>query len=207
MPAFFDGRMVWVMVVWVVDKDFQWVPKKVNEIFKNKIEREGDSERSPNAESQVACIFPWKNEQGKDGVVLIPRLGNCLKVNGNEVFGLKVLENKDEISSQFSTNGKRIWFYFSTESLPMKIYFESDHPTFCIRCKLKIGKGEEVVKCPQCDLIYHESNDKKCWSYDGKCAGCSRSTKMEYSWKPDPVPRVRKKRSLRGPLERGNFPK
>ena len=154
----------------------------------------------------VAFFFPWQEDRGGTQYVLFPVSKPQIKVNGNLIYGMKVLNDQDEIC--FRCPNTYIWFraYFSTESLPMKNSFESDNPTFCIRCKLKIEKREEVVKCPQCRLIYHESNNRRCWSYDEKCSGCSRSTKMEYTWKPDPVPTVRKKRNLRVPLERGNIP-
>jgi hypothetical protein len=108
------------------------------------------------------------------------------KLNGIPPFSLSVIRDKDEISY----NGQRLYF---TEEQVAKIELKQDDSViFCPRCKDVIKQKTEVVRCPGCGLLYHESEeeDKKCWSYDTRCI-CSHTTKFELIWKPPTIaPRI-----------------
>lgn len=102
-----------------------------------------------------------------------------IKLNGITPFSVSVIRDKDEISY----NGQRLYF---TEEQVAKIELKQDESViFCPRCKDVIEPNTEVVRCPGCGLLYHESEKegKNCWSYDSRCI-CGHSTKFELSWKP-----------------------
>jgi len=102
------------------------------------------------------------------------------KLNGISPFSLSVIRDRDEISY----NGQRLYF---TEEQVAKIELKQDDSViFCPRCKDIIKPKTEVVRCPGCGLLYHESQKSNCWSYDTQCI-CGHATKFELSWKPPTI--------------------
>ncbi|KYK22071.1 hypothetical protein AYK24_02780 [Thermoplasmatales archaeon SG8-52-4] len=142
--------------------------------------------------SSVRKIFAYlvsprgMNDSQILSMLTINNTDTIFKLNGISPFSLSVIRDKDEISY----NGQRLYF---TEEQVAKIELkQNDTVIFCPRCKDLIKKMTEVVRCPACGLLYHESQKeaKNCWSYDSRCI-CGHPTKFELSWKPPTIgPRI-----------------
>jgi hypothetical protein len=106
-------------------------------------------------------------------------------VNGEPVLtGIRVLRNKDEI--RIAGTGRR--FYYSTERLARVERFAGSEPAvFCPRCKREISEGSEAVRCPQCQIWHHQSEELDCWTYSSSCSLCDQSTGLDtgYRWTPE----------------------
>jgi len=101
------------------------------------------------------------------------------------VSGLTILRDGDEIR----VGGEDAWF-FSTECLArVEALPGCDPAPGCPRCKQPIETGTEsmAVRCPRCDVWYHETVALPCWSYAKTCALCDQPTDLEagYSWTPE----------------------
>lgn len=119
------------------------------------------------------------NDKQTLSMLTTKNMNAMFKLNGVSPFSLSVIRDKDEISY----DGQRLYF---TEEQVAKIEVKQDDSViFCPRCKDVIKPNTEVVRCPGCGLLYHESQkeDKNCWSYDSRCI-CGHTTKFELSWKP-----------------------
>lgn len=178
------------MVIWIINRQEEWNPIELEGEMKI-----GRGEEGLHVSSEMrawdATLFPWMDRQGRRRYILFSTLGDGkIKVNGYPMSGLKVLDDKDEVSLG---PAPRV-FYYSEESPPRKIKFEeaSEKPLFCVRCKDRIEAGEEIVVCPKCRLYYHETEGRGCWMYDAACAGCRRPTGIDYTWRPEPI-RIRKR--------------
>ena len=115
--------------------------------------------------------------------VLLAVDGGEVRINGQPLdTGIRVLADRDEIQVRHSDS-----FYFSIETLASVKAFEgAAHPVFCPRCKLEIAAGEQSVKCPQCQVTYHQKTELECWTYAETCALCSQQTDLNqgFSWSP-----------------------
>lgn len=104
-------------------------------------------------------------------------------VNGLPVLaGLRVLADRDEIRID-----GRDTFFFSTEELarvtPMPV---TDKPVMCPRCRQRIEPDTLGVRCPQCGLWHHQSDDLPCWTYAPTCALCPQPSALDagFRWTP-----------------------
>jgi hypothetical protein len=116
-----------------------------------------------------------------EGWVLIgPR---AVRVNGASLdAGIRVLRDRDEIVA----GAGRI--FFSSESLAAIVAFPAGAPpTFCARCKLAIAPGSPAVRCPQCVLWHHQSDELPCWTYAERCTMCDQPTALDagFRWTPE----------------------
>lgn len=105
-----------------------------------------------------------------------------VRINGMPVFmGIRVLQDQDEIC----VAGERV--FFSTERLAHVDAFPGDEsPIFCPRCKQLIPRGSPVVRCPQCQVFHHQSEELPCWTYSNTCALCGQSTTLDASYRFTP---------------------
>ncbi len=58
----------------------------------------------------------------------------------------------------------------------------------CPRCQLKLEKEMLSVKCPNCSVWYHQTEDMPCWTYSEHCAICQQQeTTLDagYQWTPE----------------------
>jgi hypothetical protein len=106
-----------------------------------------------------------------------------LRVNGQPLdAGIRLLRDRDELR----TGAVRT--FFSTESLAVVEAFPGDQrPTFCPRCKLAIEPGTPAVRCPQCRVWHHQSDDMPCWLYAERCTLCDQPTTLDagFHWSPE----------------------
>ena len=171
--------------LWMKDQSEQWavVPLdgKAYRLIGNSIEtlRAADEERS--IVSAPLLLRPGEPDQG--GWALIATAESEVFVNGLPlIVGLRLLDDTDQIRV-----GDCNYFY-STETLaciePMPA---ASQRLFCVRCKQGIEEGSPAVKCPQCGLWCHQSDQLPCWSYSETCAMCSQPTRLDadYRWTPE----------------------
>jgi hypothetical protein len=120
----------------------------------------------------------------KESWLLICRSIPNVCVNGFPVsLGIRVLEDRDEL-----------WIpglpavFFSTETVAQITTFQgSREQIICPRCKQEIEKDTSAVKCPQCSVWHHQSDELPCWTYAAHCTLCDQPTGLDtgYRWSPE----------------------
>jgi LSD1 subclass zinc finger protein len=109
-----------------------------------------------------------------------------MRVNGCEVLaGLRVLADRDEIRTDDG-----IQCFFSTETLAVIEAFPgADREVFCGRCRQPIKTGASAVRCPGCQIWYHQDDSESlpCWTYTDKCNFCPNPTALDsgFMWIPE----------------------
>ena len=95
--------------------------------------------------------------------------------------GIRVLRDRDELRVGASRA------FFSTETLPTMVSFPGERPVLCARCKLEILAGSPAVRCPQCRIWHHQSDESPCWTYHTTCTNCDQPTALDanYRWSPE----------------------
>jgi hypothetical protein len=107
-------------------------------------------------------------------------------INGYRVWGgLHVLQHRDEIVAADQSR-----FLFSQETQPVLSVYQAEDGAAavkCVICRVAFEPGDAVVYCPRCDRVYHQSENKLCWTYRDKCGVCGHPTAMDGSdlWRPD----------------------
>jgi hypothetical protein len=105
-------------------------------------------------------------------------------VNGAPAhLGVVMLSDRDEIRA-----GSASPLFFSTEAPATVSSFPESGPRgFCPRCKQALQAGAPAVRCPDCGLWHHESEDLNCWTYAPQCAGCPHDTALDggFRWTPE----------------------
>jgi hypothetical protein len=133
------------------------------------------------------------HDSGRRQLALLGQNDSSIRVNGQPVPGLRVLEHRDEILVG------RLRFYYSAESTPDVVIFQLEpgakRPE-CPVCRMKIEDGQHVVRCPGCGRFYHQyeqtaaggtTHEKHCWTYRPVCAfdGHPTSLSGDPAWRPD----------------------
>ena len=107
-----------------------------------------------------------------------------VRVNGfAPVAGVRLLQDHDEIRA---TPSKTL--YFSTEALARVEEFPgSERAVPCGRCRQAMAKGQMAVRCPQCGIWYHQTENLPCWTYAPTCAFDPQPTALDagYAWVPE----------------------
>jgi len=130
--------------------------------------------------TKLAKMMSIQEPSGKVFHIIMSKPNARWLLNGLVPFTLHVLQNKDELRL------RNDWLYFTTDDIPHIMKFNGDVKK-CPRCKDKLLKNDPVVQCPnpKCRLVFHESDDRQCWSYNTTCI-CGHSTRLELSWQPNP---------------------
>jgi hypothetical protein len=149
--------------------------------------RTPSSDRAP-----AAFVTESHGPDGNSVWVLMTRPAPAVRVNATPVpTGLRTLTDRDELRVAGMTP-----MYFSTERLPSVEILQgtADDPGICPRCRLPLIPNRPVVRCPGCDLTYHEEetapNDEEerrnCWTYRPVCQSCDHPTNPQagYRWTP-----------------------
>ncbi|MAE64932.1 MAG: hypothetical protein CMJ18_11740 [Phycisphaeraceae bacterium] len=105
-----------------------------------------------------------------------------VRVNGAPVFGLRMLEHRDELRLDA---GRAL---FSTETLPVITPFAGPKGAKCPRCMLEIEHETDSVRCPTCHVAHHQTAKRPCWTYSDLCAACvDHPTALDggYRWTPE----------------------
>ena len=105
-----------------------------------------------------------------------------IRVNGNPFLGVRVLKDRDEIC----VPGALPFFFSEREPAQVLRELPEGLSVTCPSC------GDLVfapaAECPACGALYHESEDRPCWSSGSTCMtyGCDQPTQMEraFSWTP-----------------------
>jgi hypothetical protein len=107
----------------------------------------------------------------------------AVRVNGDPLdAGIRVLRDRDELRA----GGSRT--FFSAELLPAVVAFPGgERATFCPRCMLEIAPGSPAVRCPQCRIWHHQSDELPCWTYADRCTMCDQPTPLDagFRWTPE----------------------
>ena len=130
----------------------------------------------------VVSIVRSRREENQQWHLLVPH-GVRVSVNGLPIMtGLRTLRDRDQI-----TIGDRS-AYFSTEERVQRVAFPgAERKFFCARCRQELIAGVSAVKCPQCNVWHHQTEELPCWTYANHCGLCSQPTDLEagYRWQPD----------------------
>lgn len=139
------------------------------------------STRTTESGSAVSIVRS-SGEENEQWHLLVPH-GVRVSVNGLPIItGLRTLRDRDQI-----TIGDRT-AYFSTEERVQRVPFPGgERKFFCARCRQELIVGVSAVKCSQCNVWHHQTNELPCWTYAAHCALCSQQTDLEagYRWQPD----------------------
>ena len=169
--------------LWVRSKDDEWRELPLEATALDMTQYPPAPLRSPSAASNVA-LFPRQAETA--GWVLLWRHGHDVYINGIPLdTGIRLLQNRDEVRID-----GRDPLFFSTEVLPfVESFTAADRDVYCPRDKSKVEPGTPSVRCPQCGVVYHQSEDRPCYTYSPHCATCPRSTDLEagYEWVPSDI--------------------
>ena len=107
-----------------------------------------------------------------------------VRLNGAALLtGIRALRDHDEL--HVDGVGR---VFFSTEQLArIEPFPGAERPAFCPRCKQEIDKHYPAVRCPQCNVWYHQSQDLPCWTYSDTCALCAQATHLGagFRWTPE----------------------
>jgi len=117
---------------------------------------------------------------------LVASSSSNVRVNSRAVAGgLRVLADRDAIGTD---GGAR--HFFSTESLATVEPFPgAERTTYCGRCRQPIEAGTPAVRCPGCEVWYHqdEAGRLPCWTYAETCNFCPTKTALDagFQWVPE----------------------
>lgn len=118
--------------------------------------------------------------------VLLAGRERDVRVNGAALtLGVRVVSDRDEIFVAGTGT-----LYFSIESLArVETFPGAEQRLYCPRCKQEVKKDSQAVKCPQCLVWHHQSEELPCWSYAETCALCPQPTGMDagYRWTPEGI--------------------
>ena len=121
------------------------------------------------------------------GVALLLAADIQAWVNGYRIWGgLQVLQHRDEIV--LADQSRRL--LYSQETQPQVSVYEPEDGAAavkCVICRVAFQAGDPIVRCPRCDRMYHQTENKPCWSYREACGVCGHPTAMDGSnlWRPD----------------------
>jgi hypothetical protein len=116
--------------------------------------------------------------------VLLVAANGDVRVNGfAPVAGARVLQDRDEIrAASFDP------LFFSTETLVRLGEFPgAARSVYCGRCRQAMEKGQASVRCTQCGIWYHQTDQLPCWTYTPKCGFCPQTTSLDagFDWTPE----------------------
>jgi hypothetical protein len=142
--------------------------------------RTGDSDA--NERSAAILVRSAATGAGPEAWSLVI-LDEAIRINGRPVgIGLRRLRDRDELRLP---GGERS--YFSTECQAEIVPYPRADGITCPRCKTKIAEGEAAVRCPDCAIWYHQTDDRPCYTYSPTCGTCPRASDLDagFRWTPE----------------------
>jgi hypothetical protein len=139
---------------------------------------------SDDASSPVILRVPCSS--GGECWAVIHTAGSSVRVNGTALStGIRALSHRDELR----VGGAAGRVFFSSERLACVVPFDGVDTPHCPRCQTVIERGTPAVKCPQCAVWFHQSDEFPCWTYSPTCALCDQPTELEggFRWTPEEV--------------------
>lgn len=173
--------------LWLKNGSEQWavLPLEAEAfVLTTKLPQPLQSAQATDEESVSRVVLLRERREAEASWVLISGRERNVQVNGIPLtLGVRVVADRDEISVEGIGS-----FYFSTEALArVEAFPGAEQALYCPRCKQQVGKDNPAVKCPQCGVWYHQSEDLPCWSYSETCALCPQLTDLDagYRWTPE----------------------
>jgi hypothetical protein len=123
---------------------------------------------------------------GEETWLVIHAPGVALRINGTALTtGIRVLSHRDELR----LTGVAGRVFFSLEGLARVAPFDGVDGSRCPRCQQPIERGTPAVRCPQCGVWHHESEEFGCWTYSPSCSLCDQPTELGagFRWTPEEV--------------------
>ena len=87
--------------------------------------------------------------------------------------GVRALRHRDELR----LGPARAWF--STERLAGIETWVGDETPGCPRCATPVEPGHSFVRCPACEVVHHQMDDRDCWTHADRCALCSQPSALD----------------------------
>ena len=172
--------------LWIKDETNRWcVMPLVDEAFALSQNPPLRLESLQGNDESVSRALLMRGRNGQASAwLLIAAAGHDVRVNGDAtLLGVRVLADRDEIN--VAGVGE---FFFSTESLArVESFAGSTQTIYCPRCRQVIDEGAPTVKCPQCSVWYHQTEELNCWTYAETCALCPQPTDLDagFRWTPE----------------------
>jgi hypothetical protein len=133
------------------------------------------------ADAEAPLLRRGRTPEGETWVVIG---GRDVFVNGRRLAaGMRVLRDRDEIRVGDSSP-----IFFSCERLAaIEAFAGASGPAYCPRCKQELLHETPVVRCPQCRVAHHQTDELPCWTYTPACALCDQPTALDgaYRWRPE----------------------
>jgi hypothetical protein len=105
-----------------------------------------------------------------------------LRVNGELVLPLRVLEDRDEVQRPGD-----LPFYVSIDDVPeVAPYSGGPEECRCARCGSLLVPGSPSIRCPRCLCVVHATETLRCWEFAPVCPACPQPTSGR-SWEPEPL--------------------
>ena len=108
-----------------------------------------------------------------------------VRIGGFRVIGgLRALRDRDAIQ----VDGNPTVFVTFKEPATVVPYPTGATPVRCPRCTKMIEPDDPAVRCPGCEIWYHQIDEKRpCWTYGPTCRECDESTRLgdQESWSPE----------------------
>ena len=142
-------------------------------------------------DQSATVLLRTKTDHGADVFALLTpeETQHQVRINGSPVIaGIRVLQDRDEIVVR-DCEGRSHRLYFSAERIArIEQLKEQDRTVSCARCSLEITPGDQIIRCPKCNAVHHQSDELTCWTYSDKCANgmCYQDTEItsDFSWVP-----------------------
>jgi len=165
--------------LWVMDETDQWA---VFELLGDEISLD-ELPRETRFKTRSQALLLRTSEDGAGKWQLLTKSTTSVRVNGLRwLTGLRTMRDRDQISVGQTRA------YFSTEHRARCVAFPgSERKLFCARCRQELLDGAMAVRCPQCGIWHHQTDDLPCWTYAAHCGSCSQPTDLDagYRWRPE----------------------
>ena len=172
--------------LWIKDETDRWCVMPLDgEVFTLSEDPPRRLRTEPGADEAVStALLVQQASTNQSRWLLISRQGHAVCVNGDSTtLGVRVLTDRDEINVEGVGE-----FFFSTESLArIEVFTGSAQEIYCPRCRQVLDEGVPAVRCPQCGVWYHETEELNCWRYAETCALCPQPTDLDagFRWTPE----------------------
>ena len=172
--------------IWIKESGQPWVAVQLTgkacSIASGKSLRE--YKRRANITGVRPSLVAFQDVAGHEDWALLSSVGTDIRVNGAAMrLGLRVLRDRDAIQ----VKGRGAMFYSTERLAAVEPFPSTQEAVFCPRCKTAIEAETPGIKCPNCGIWYHHSEDLPCWTYAQWCALCDQQTGLDagYRWTPE----------------------
>jgi hypothetical protein len=106
--------------------------------------------------------------EAADEWLLLSAPGAPIRINGWPIghLALHALRHRDEVVID-----DQLQLFFSAEDPAMVETYAGPAEASCPRCFQPLVSGQQVVRISCCGVFLHESDSKRCFSYDAFCPG------------------------------------